>query len=129
MMFNRTMRTDYSVETLQQLFKQIREKFSFSEDQYRSFASWLREKSGMGEALNQMQDELRNELRIDGRTITPVFSRNDSDDVYLKAMRAAFRICDDVLGNPESITLIEFPADIQFDDFMKLVEQLNDGYS
>jgi hypothetical protein len=117
------VRTDFSVDALQGLFRKIKEKFSFTEDQLKIFASWLRENTGMGEAMSQMHDELRR----DGISLTPVFlgSKDDSEDLFLKAMIAAFRVCDGVLGNPESITLIEFPADIHFDDFMRLVEQLH----
>ena len=125
MMFTQKIRTDYSIDALQGLFKKIKEKFSFNESELKLFASWLRETTGMGEAINQMQDE----IRLD--PITPVFSRSSSDsgDLFLNAMTAAFRICDGVLGNPYSITLIEFPADIQFDDFMRRVEQLHGGKS
>lgn len=81
----------------------------------------------MGEAMSKMQEELRDNNR---GMITPVFSSSSqsssqsTDDLYGIAIAKAFRICDGVLGNPESITLIEFPANLDFDSFMQLVEEL-----
>lgn len=105
-MFDTSRRTDFSIAALQQLFKEIKDKYLFTDIQLRAFGQWLRDKSGMNEAENRM--------RFDS---SPLFlSTMPNNDSYETALIFAFKLCD---------TIIDIiPSNVEYEQFMELAESL-----
>lgn len=107
-------RTDFSIEALQNLLKQIANEYAFSKQDMDTFCSWLRVKSGMDKVNDLWSMELN--FSISSKLILSYEDTRDSEELFDRAIRTSFRICDTAL------LMIEPPTNI--DTFIKNSEEL-----